>query len=259
MGLFFEEKRADPPPVVQEIKQGWLAVLIAGILSIATLILVGVAKAYWHMLKPLLTIEGKTRQQLSMHLPVAAVLMVGPLYVLYVTVPAVRDFASLSATHTINHTNGYRIFFPDRSYFIIDSVRRGGQFNSKTYITYSGYTEGTFQKMRKGECQMVPRGTKIRLGSEDPPTNAEGFKEKVGYVVRRDMDDLSGTDYLLEWAKLPNLWLDRKKLERTTVDIHMESSWGKFIDDWDEIKEDADGYRSFEVRALAREHAVACF
>lgn len=258
MGLFLEEKKPEPKPEPQVIKQDWLAVLIDKSFAFVTLVTVGLATLYWHVLKPLLTIEGKTRQQLSVHLPIAAVLIMVPLYGVYL-IPQVRDFVSLSSTRTINLSNGDRISFPSRSFFMVDVQRRGGKFGNKTYISYAGYAEGTPQPIGKGQCQMVPRGEKIRLVSVDPPTNAEGFKAKVGYVIRKEIDDLSGTDYFFEWIKHPGLWLDTWKLERTVVDVSKDSSWEEFVDDWDDIREESGEYRSFEVRALAREHAVICF
>lgn len=258
MGSSLKEKESGSGPETKIVQQGWFAVLIDKTFAFVTLVLVGLATLYWYVLKPLLTIEGKTRQQLSVHLPIAAVLIMAPLYGIYL-IPPVRDFVSLSSTRTVNLSNGHRIAFPDRSFFVTDIQRRGVQFDNRTYFSFAGYTETTMQKMKKGQCQVLPRGEKIRLGSVDPPTNAEGFKAKVGYIMRREIGDLSGIDYLMEWVKHPDLWLDRRKLEHIEVDLPKESSWEELVLVWEDIREESDEHRAFEVRALAREYAGVCF
>jgi hypothetical protein len=258
MGFFQDTKPPEQEPRVIVQKQDWLTVLFAGLFSILGLMLAGLGKAYWHVMKPLLTFENKTRSQVLRQLFIAAALNGIPMYLLYL-VPWVRDFTTLSATHTINHTNGYRIMFPDRSYFVPQASRQGGNFDSKTYITYAGYTEGTFQKMESGTCQMVPRGMKIRLGSSSPPTNAEGFKDEVKYIALQKTSSLSGFSYAWQWVTHPKMWFRKKELDELVVEEEKEVSWKNFIDDWYAIRADNGPYKSFEVEALAREHAVVCF
>jgi hypothetical protein len=257
MAFFQDTKPPEPQAIVVE-KKDWLTALIVGIFSILGLILVGTGKAYWHIMKPLLTFEGTTRQQVITQLSIVALLHGVPLYLLYL-VPWVRDFTTLSDTHTINHTNGYRIMFPDRSYFVPEGSRRGASFDSKTYITYAGYTEGTFQKMEQGTCQMVPRGRKMRVGSASPPTSAEGFKDEVKYITLQTVDTVSSIRYAWEWTIHPKMWFHPKDLRELEVEVEKENPWKTFIDEWSIIRADVEPYRSFEVEALTREHAVICF
>lgn len=266
MGLFFEDtKPPEPQPLVihQVVKQDWLAVFVAGVLAIISFIITALVKTVAFIPKRvfgyLFTFEGRTRQQSIAQLIIATILIVGPFLALYVMSPTVRDFISLSNSHTINHTNGGRILFPDRHYFIVEGTRIGYPFEGKTLITYTGYTEGTTQKMSPGTCQMVPRGMKIRLSSIDPPTNAEGFKDEVKYTAMQRIVTLNGFDYFQEWIKRPKLWLNRREIDETVIEVEKEFPWRRFIDDWSIIEFNGGLYRSFEVKALATEHAIICF
>ncbi len=258
MGLFFEDKKPETPPpqIIQEAQWGPIVIFLAFLSALGVL--------FSWTLKPMLlylfTFEGRTSNQIKTQLLVIAALVLGPLLALYTLSPAFRDRISLSETRTINHTaRGDRVFHPDRSYFVIEGTRRGEIFDSKTYITYAGHTDGTFQKINPGQCQMLPRGQKIRLGSVAPPTNAEGFKDTVSYHAHQQVMSLSGFDYMWEWSKRPALWLNKRELDITVVEVDKTSNWKQFVDDWDIIRKDQNMYRSFEVKALAREHAVICF
>lgn len=266
MGLFFEDTKPpepQPPVIHQVVKQDWLAVFVAGVFAIASFIVIALVKAVAFFAKPifgyLFTFEGRTRQQIVTQMIIATILIAGPFLALYVMSPTVRDAISLSNSHTINHTNGNRILFPDRHYFTVGGARIGYPFEGKTLITYAGYTEGTTQKMSPGTCQMVPRGMKIRLSSINQPTNAEGFKDEVKYAAMQRVVTLTGFDYFLEWVKRPKLWLSKREIDETVIEVEKEFPWRRFIDDWSIIEFNDGLYRSFEVKALATEHAIICF
>lgn len=259
MGFFEDTKPPESSPVIQETKQDWLVVLIGSMFAFAALLLTGLGKAYWYVMKPLLTFEEKTRSQILNRLSIFLLVHVVPLYFLY-SIPSVRDWLTLSKTHTINHTNGYRIAFPSREHFVTKDTRIGHQFEGRLYFTYAGYDERTMQKIELGSCQMVPRGLKIRLGSITLPTNAEGFENEVHYHVLQKVATLSRFEYALEWVKRPKLWLNQEELGEVVVEIEKKSSWQQLFADWNTIQPNNGGsHRPFEVKALSTEHAVICF
>lgn len=257
MGLFFEDtKPPEPQQIIVKQPQWWPVALFIFVVMLVVTPLRWICKPAFTYLG---TFEGRTPAQQKMQVMIIVALVAIPLYFIY-QIPRVRDFISLSKTHTINHTSqGSRIAFPDPSYFELSSVRKGEAFGSKGYFTYAGYTEGTFQKIEKYDCQLVPRGEKIRLGSTAPPANAEGFKDEVHYHAVQAIGTLTGFRYAWEWLQHPSLWFDIQSLNTTRVEIEKESTWKKFITEWDLIRKDEGDYKSFEVRALAREHAIICF
>lgn len=265
MGSFFKEKKTEfPVPSTQERTQGWFAVLISGAISlISAIIVLFVYRPLAFVARPtfqhLFTFVGRTREQILLQIGIVIAIFGVPLYFAY-RIPAVRDAVSLSETSTLNLSeNKLRIIFPDRSFFTASRHRQGMLFNSRTYFSYAGHSEKEPQRMWRNECQGVTRGEKIYLSSKLPPRNAEGFSEEVRYVARQRIGSLGETEYLFEWIKRPSLWRDKNELEQIVVDIRRSSSWERFIDNWIELRMDEDGYRTFEVKALAREHAVVCF
>lgn len=263
MGFFEDTKPPAPEPATQEVHQGWFAVLIGVIGAILLALLVTLGKVFGWILKPYIAwctnIEGKPRKEILIRVGFLVVPILILSFFVY-RIPVVRDLLSLSQTNTVNlSSNGLRINFPHRSFFEAGSQRQGILFNSRTYFSYAGYTEGFPQQIGKNECQGVTRGEKLSLKSHLPPPNAEGFTKEVTYVVRQRIARLSKKDYVFEWLKRPELWHKKLELEETVVEVTESSSWNEFVHNWIELKIDGDGYRSFEVKALPREHAIVCF
>ncbi len=254
MGLFFEDKKPPtPPPQVVQEAQWWPAALLI-------LILTGIGVVFGWILKPLLTFEGRTKNQIKTQLLILTLLILTPLGALYTLSPTVRDWITLSKTHTLNYSqHGGRITFPERQHFDTEGARRGFPFGSKTYITYAGYTEEVIQKINPGDCQMVPRSKQIGLASRNQPAAAEGFTDQVSYVSVQAIGTLTGYEYLREWGRKPNYWLNKNKLDSIVVEIERTTSWKQFIDNWDLLWKFDSGHRVFEVKALSSEHALICF
>lgn len=254
MGLFLDDKKPpEPKPRVAQQAQWWPA-------AILILVLTGIGVVLWWIFKPLLTFEGKSKNQVKTQILILMILILGPLATLYILSPSVRDLVTLSKTHTLNHSRyGGRIFFPERENFKIEGVRRGITVGSKTYITYAGYTENVIQKMRPNECQMVTRSGRIGLASINQPEAAEGFIDEVKYQTVQRIGTLTGYEYAKEFFVRPRYWFSKEELETITVEIERTSSWKQFINDWDLIWKFDSGYRAFELKALSSEHAAACF
>lgn len=266
MGFFEDTKPPEPAPVVQEVKQGWLAVLIGELFTLLGIVLVHTLKALAFVARPtfsyLFTFEGRTRQQITQQMIIAALIVGIPLFFLY-RIPFVRDGLTLSHGHTINHTaNGQRIAFPDRSVFVPTERRMGGTYAGKTYITYAGYTETVIQKMESNQCQLVPRGKKMGLASQYAPVQAEGFEAKVSYETETSLLDLSGWKYHSYMLLHPGmLFADISTRSKIMVRHDTETSWKEFVDNWDAVYSPPhfNGFKVFTVRALSSEHAVICF
>lgn len=258
MGLFFDdEKLPEPPPQVIQQPQWWPVVIFLAILT-------GIGVVLSWTLKPVLiylfTFEGRTSSQIKTQFLILALLIFGPFLALYIFLPTVRDWVTLSKTHTLNHSRyGGRIFFPGREDFKIEGARRSITVGSKTYITYAGYTENVMQKIRLNECQIVTRSERIGLASIDQPEAAEGFTDKVKYKTVQRIGTLTGYEYAKEFFTRPRYWFAQQELATILVEIERTSSWKEFINDWDLIWKFDSGHRAFELKALSSEHAVACF
>lgn len=266
MGFFEDTKPPEPKPVVQEVKQDWLAVLIGGAFALLGIILVHALKSIAFVARPtfayLFTFEGRTRQQITQQMMIAALIVGVPLFFLY-RVPFIRDGLTLSGGHTINHTaNGQRIAFPDRSVFVPTERRMGGVYAGKTYITYSGYTDSVMQKMETGQCQLVPRGKKMGLASLHAPVQAEGFEAKVSYEADISLPNLPWwkyVSYVLAHPKI--LFADKESQRGVLVRQETEATWKEFVDNWSTVYSPPgfNGFRVYTVRALPNEHAIVCF
>ena len=258
MGLFFEDKKPpEPPPQVVQEAQWWPAVILLAIIT-------GIGFFLTWTLKPALTylctFEGRSSKQIKNQVLILALLIFVPLVALYIFSPTVRDWITLSETHTLNHSRyGGRIFFPEREKFKIEGARRGITVGSKTYITYAGYTKNVMQKMRSNECQMVARAERIGLASINQPEAAEGFADEVKYQTVQRIGTLAGYEYAKEFFTRPRYWFAQQELATITVEIERISSWKQFINDWDLVWKFDSGHRAFEVKALSSEHAVICF
>lgn len=266
MGFFEDTKPPEPLPVVQEVKQDWLAVLVWGIFAILTTLLIFTLRGVAFVAKPtfayLFTFEGRTRQQITQQMGFVAAIIIIPLFFLY-RVPFIRDGLTLSRTHTVNHSaNGQRIHFPDRSFFVPTDRRMALVLNGKTYITYAGYSERVMQKMNSDECQAVTRSEKMGLASLNPPLQAEGFKDEVSYEVEQPLSDLNGWRYIRHLMARPNVWFKPESVKRGIMVKYDETSpWKQFVDNWRDVYAPPNfgGYKVYAVKALSSEHALACF
>ena len=263
MGLFFDDKKTEKSDNKKESTQpthgffgALILLLIAGFLTFLS----------W-IFKPLLTwaftFENKTRKQVITQLVVVSTVFIVPLYLLY-SVPFVRDFVSLSNTHTINlNRNGYRIIFPNRTYFVPQENKLSIRDDRRqvTYFTYSGHTPYVAQKVvDNGECHMVYRGRKLVLTSVIMPMQAEGFDDLVIYPIKRPVSRLPFWRLLYEKFKHPSYFFKNKnELDQIDVVYEYESSWGELLKNWDLIEDMGDGYKPYELKALANEHAIICF
>jgi hypothetical protein len=266
---FFEDTK--PPelaePAAQVVKQGALAVLIAGLITLVIMLIAGAGKVLWAILKPYIewctNIEGKSRQEAFGRLACLVVpFLLGAL--LIYRIPFVRDFISLKDVHTINHSNGYRISFPaNRSLFVTRDARHiVHNDGTRIYIAYAGYTEKSMQKMGANQCQLVPRSERMGFSSYQPPLQAEGFEDEVVYPISVSVSDMHGWRYASYLSVHPSYWFKtRAELSAVMVQYETTSSWEEFVNNWNQIwsPPNMDGRRPFEVRALPREHAVACF
>jgi hypothetical protein len=261
MGLFFDDKKEEtanlPTQSVQQ-SNGFLGT--AGIMVIGFLI--GVLT--W-ILKPLFTwlfnFKDISRDLAITKMVVIAIIFIGGPLTLYMYVPFVRDMVSLKDTRTLNYSKyGTRITFPDRVYFVPEGVRRGLTDGGRTFITYAGYTKKFAQKMGGGTCQLIPRSHGMALASIHPPLQAEGFESEVEYPVITGIYELPIAEYFYRKITTPSYWFRSKAYMREIrIQYQKTASWGEFLDDWNSIESFPDGNKPFEVKALAREHAVICF
>lgn len=266
MGLFFEDKKPDPVPVRQEVRQDWLTALIAGTFALAGVLLLATLRSLAFIARPvfqhLFTFDGRTREQITVQMGIAAALIGVPAYLIY-QIPAVRDTLSLSRTHTINvSTHGQRIIFPDRAVFAKSERTMAYSYNGKRYISYAGYTDQKMEKASSGDCFMVERSERRGLHSEDPPIQAEGFEDKVTYLVSRNLRDLKGEMFFRHIVLVPERWWKTDaELGRKTVEYQVTSTWQEMVENWDDIWSPPgfNDNKPFEVKALAREHAIVCF
>jgi len=269
MGLFFEDTKPPEPtePPVQVVKQDALTVLIGGLITLVIMLFAGAGKVIWAILKPYIdwctNIEGKSRREAFGRLACLVVpLLLGAL--LIYRIPSVRDFVSLKDTHTINYSNGYRISFPlNRSLFVTREARYVVHNDgTRIYIAYAGYTEKSMQKMEPNQCQLVPRSERMGFSSFNPPAQAEGFEDEVTYPINVNVPQMRGWRYASYLLVHPSYWFkNRAELSAVMVQYETTSSWEEFVNNWNQVwsPQNMDGRKPFEVKALAREHAVICF
>lgn len=269
MGLFFEDTKP-PAPVVQIVKQDWLAVLIGGAWAVVTTLLIGLLTMLGWVAKPYIAwctnIEGKSRKEALGRISCLVMPILVAIFLIFQMFPGAWDFVSLSKTRTINHSqDGYRILFPDNSYFVVKEQRyrvHNDNDGSCVYIAYAGYTKDSMQKMEPGQCQLVPRSKKMGFSSLRPPLRAEGFKDEVTYTISLKVPNLSMWRYVLyRLGNWKDLFKGRDYFAYSTVEYEHTSSWNEFVDNWDKVwsPPNMSGYRPFEARALWNEHAIARF
>lgn len=255
MGFFSDTKKTQEEKVIKQEAQWWPVALLIVLLS-------AIGAVLGWMLKPLLTylftFEGRTSRQVRTQILVIALAGLTICALVY-QIPFARNL-TVSTTHTLNVSKyGGRLQFPEPHYFLPEGQRRGFEFDSKTYITFAGYTKGVMQKMGSGQCQMVTNWHRTGLASLTPPTAAEGFADEVRYTVVQSIESLTGLRYAWERFTRPKHWWRIDGLAQITVEREKTESWRRFIDDWDLVWKFGDGYRAFEVRSLWNEHALICF
>lgn len=269
MGLFFEDTKPPqvPKPPAQVVKQDVFAVLVGGLIALVIMLVAGAGKLAWAILQPCIAwctnIEGKSRQEALGRLSCLVVPLLLIALLIY-RIPSVRDFISLKDTHTINRTNGYRISFPsNRSLFVTRDARYIVHNDGvHVYIAYAGYTEKSMQKMESNQCQLVPCSERMGFSSYQPPVQAEGFEDEVTYQINVSVAQMRGWRYVLHLLVHPSYWFKSKnELSTILVQYEVTSTWEEFANNWNHVwlPPNMDGRRQFEVKALAREHAVACF
>lgn len=178
---------------------------------------------------------------------VACAMIITPLFFVY-KIPMVRDL-TLSKHLTINLQQGEQIQLPDRTFFIPDEEERK-RFQlpdnpSIEYITYHKELEEKILVMKKGCCQLVPRGKKITVISEDIPIYAVGFESKAAYKMNNSSRFFSERDWNLPPSIDPT---------------YKSGSWYEFRDDWWSMAINKDGRRfPFFIEARSNENAMICF
>lgn len=252
MGLFEDTKPPEPPPQAAQKQERGIIVMF----------FVAVGYILMWIFKPIFvylgTFEGRSPSQVRIQVGIL-VLIALSLPLLAYQIPFVRHLM-ISRTHTLNHSQyGGRIDFPEPQSFTPEGGRRGVSFNSRTYITYAGYTKNAMQKIDSGSCQMVTNWNRMGLASQRVPVAAEGFADEVSYVLVQNVQSLTGVDYLWERLTRPRQWFKAEELTEIMVERTKKENWKRFLDDWDLIWKFNDGYRAFEVRSLWDEHAVICF
>lgn len=260
MGFFPDTKPPEPSPQVVHQPQWWPAAILIFLLT-------GIGIVLGWILKPLLTylftFEGRTREQITAQIAIFAAIVLIPAFFLY-RIPAVRDAISLQTTHTMNYSKrGTRILFPDRSAFIVEGSRRAFRTQSYggiSYVTYAGYTKNVMEKTDPGYCHLVPRSERLGIASQDLPSNAEGFEDEVRYTFLQSATDQVWWRYAAWLIGHPDYWLkSRSDLAAITLEVEQVTSWKEFVENWDKVWSFPGGYKPFEVKALASEHAVLCF
>ena len=135
-----------------------------------------------------------------------------------------------------------------------------GGISTKKYITYSGYTKNTAQKVLRGTCPLVPRNESAMFASENLPVEAEGFTDTVEYTLVQKIPNLPWWTYIKEHSANPKYFLMNSKERRdTAVPYTKEASWGEFERDWDNLFSFPSGHKPFEIKAKFYEHAIICF
>lgn len=266
MGFFEDTKPPEPAPVTQQVKQDWLAVLVGGFFAILGMLLLGIGKLLWAIFQPYIAwctnIEGRSKKEAFVRFSCLASPILLAAYFVY-QIPYARDFISLKETHTLNRTNGYRIIFPDRSFFVTKDMRSiVHKDGSRIYIAYAGYTENVVQEMESNQCQLVPRSEKAGFSSLQPPVQAEGFEDEISYPIRLSVPELHGWRYASFMLAHREYWFKKKEdLTSVTVVYETSSPWSEFVDNWDRVYSppNLDGNKPFKVKALPREHAIVCF
>lgn len=263
MGMFFDDEIEKPVPPQKEnvnTHPGFFAAAGLMILGFFIMILTVILK---QPLMYLFNFEGRTRNQVTTQLVVIFVIFGGAIFILY-RIPFVRDWVSLSNVRTININSKERIFFPDRSNFVIDVNSKWFRFregDDNDYLTYSGYTEHLAQNMQRSQCQLVPRSEKILLSSESEPRQAEGFEEEVRYSVRKSVPNIHGLNSaLIHWANPSFFFKSKEFLDTQEFTLPEENSWREFMNDWNQISTiRGTNSRWFLIKAKSDQHAVICF
>ena len=263
MGLFFDdepEKQVSEKTETKNVNQGFLTA--AGLL-----ILTGTLTTLGLIVKPFLswafTIEGRTPDQLKKQ-GLAIIVIFGSIFFLLYKIPSVRDFVSLSNSHTVNINNGNRILFPDRSYFEETGEVKFHIFEQVgeiTYVSYTGYNEHRAQNLESNMCQLVKRGGKILLSSGHPPVQAVGFKETVSYSVHETAVEMTGLNKLLIYLANPTfIFRSKEFLSQQKFILQEEKSWNNFLHEWEKLDTImGTEHKWFLVQAKTDEHAIICF
>ncbi len=263
MGLFFDDEPKSAVVHPTETRKE-----PSGFISVAGIMILGffLAVLGW-IFKPLFTwaftFEGRSRDQVILQIAVIVFLFGGTAFMLY-KIPPVRDFVSLSPTHTINIiSNQGRILFPDRSLFALEGQSRELRYNELgniVYFTYSGYNEHVADKMENDMCQLVPRSEKKLLSSDFPPVRAEGFEDEVKYAAEVDGTKFPFYMYTLLVIAHPSLLFNQNDFKNYRAVVKKETKWSEFLHNWDSLST-ITGTQSkwFEVKALSTEHAIICF
>ncbi len=254
MSMFFEEEKKSVPN--KEDQYGVIAatflILFAGILT-----LLG-----W-IFKPLLTWLfdfRDTSKEVAIVKVVVIFIILGSCILGLWQIQLLRDL-TLSNSHTLNRNEtGTRILFPDRLYFVVEGNNRLIEFGSKKYITYSGYTKNTAQKVNRGTCHLLPRNESAMFASENLPVEAEGFTDVVEYTVVQSFPNLPWWRHIQETVTHPSYFF-KSTDERLsiTVSYTKEATWSEFGRDWDSLYSFPSGHKPFEIKAKFYENAVICF
>ena len=254
MGMFFDEEKTKHESTIKNGEQnGFFATIIIMILAFC----LGILSL---IIKPILKWLFDFDEHGKVKIGIIAIIVVVVGLSLY-RIPSIRDYISLSNTHTLNYSNYYnsRIQFPDRSLFYSDvsnHVINNHSFKGKRFITY---VESDITLAQQDECYLVPRTKKIVFSSRAAPVQVEGFEDTVEYVVILSVIELTLPHYFLELLMHPSyLFKDVKELQYTITKRPKDTSWREFVSNWDKVSK-VDHYGIFEMKALSKENAIICF
>lgn len=265
MGLFFDDNDSEKDTaketkikmVQPAVQQGFLAALFLMLLG-------GLLTFLSWIFKPLLTwmftYEGRTEQQVRRQLLITLAIFGGGAFLLY-RIPSVRDFISLSSSHTYNiNEGGKSVPLPDRSFFVAEEKSRYHRFNEIAYITHESDSENKLKLLNKNECPLVPRSIKIHLASAEIPNLALGFEDEVTYLTTKPLSEIYGLTYWRVKFAHPTTHLFKKREELGDILWSQEeaTTWQEFKNNWKHIRTVYDDRKVFWAKALNNEHAMIC-
>lgn len=262
MGSNQEPKKNGPQ---ESHKQGLLEILIialfGAILTAIGVVLGSLWRGVCHVTKQHFTFDGLTvkerERRIVSGLVVIAILAVAAFSLWRKAFPKWE-----SNLHTTNLRRTDTLpEFPVDSFFVIAESRY--VFRSRTspyrYVRYSGQLDAEQAKHilgKEDECQLVPRGKKLKIFSEKLPVIAVGFQDTLYYYKYSQPASMPASD------KAKSIW-------RTITGSVEDNRYGfpkvGTSDSWDNLERvwsslpDVDGKKLFWIEALEDENGLICF
>ncbi len=238
------------------------------VLDLITWILKKVFTQYFDTLSQLLDIRGLEKAVAKKRVTIALIILCifpgVPLFLIY-KIPFVRDAISLSTSVEVNiQLAGRQLYYPNRTYFEKTVTIEKYDFTQYgapgIYLSYNGYGKEKYQVTPHGSCPLIPREVVVMLASLYAPFAAEGFKDRVSYLIEIPLEDLSGFDYIMQFLKHPQyLATNSDTRSATMVRLNRKESWKRMLQEWQHIVVIKDGLKGLIIESNNNEHAIICF